>query len=143
MDGTAHAVLTDLDELRALAADLDRQAADRLDGLVAAGELPRDWPAPYDALGTLEVLATRAGEVLDEQAGADGGYTAAPPIPGRADRAGTWLTELAVDRAGARQHRPGQPGGRAARRGGPPDDAGRRAPRGTGARARWRWSTVP
>ena len=36
---------------------------------MAAGELPRDWPAPYDALGTLEVLATRAGEVLDEQAG--------------------------------------------------------------------------
>jgi transcription-repair coupling factor (superfamily II helicase) len=98
VDGNAHAVLTDLDELRALAADLDRQAADRLDGLVAAGELPRAWPAPYDALGTLEVLAAQAGEVLEEQAATDGGYRAAPPIPGRADRAGAWLTELAVDR---------------------------------------------
>jgi transcription-repair coupling factor (superfamily II helicase) len=98
VDDTAHAVLTDLDELRALAADLDRQAADRLDGLVAAGELPQGWSAPYYAAGTLEALAARAAETLEEQAAADAGYRAAPPIPGRADRAGTWLTELAADR---------------------------------------------
>ena len=93
----AHAVLTDLDELRALAADLDRQAGDRLDGLAAAGELPADWPAPYEAMATLETLVARAAERLEEQAPADAGFTAAPPIPGRADRAGAWLIELAAD----------------------------------------------
>ena len=40
----------------------------------------------------------RAGEALEEQAATDAGYTAAPPIPGRADRAGSWLTELALER---------------------------------------------
>ena len=94
----AHAVLTDLDELRALAADLDRQAGDRLDGLAAAGELPADWPAPYEAMATLEALVERAAERLEEQAPADAGFTAAPPIPGRADRAGAWLSELAAER---------------------------------------------
>jgi transcription-repair coupling factor (superfamily II helicase) len=92
---TAHTVLTDLDELQALAADLDRQAADRRDGLAAADELPPDWPAPYDAVATLGALAERAAERLEEQAPDDAGYTPAPPIPGRADRAGAWLLELA------------------------------------------------
>src|SRR5688572_20529796 len=36
----AHLVVTDLDELRAMAGDLDRQALDRLAGLVDSGELP-------------------------------------------------------------------------------------------------------
>ncbi len=96
---TAHAVLTDLDELRALATDLDRQAADRLGGLVAANELPRDWPPPYEAVATLDALAARAAESLEEGAPDDAGYVAAPPIPGRADRAGAWLTELAATHA--------------------------------------------
>ncbi len=64
----AHLVLTDLDELRALASDLDIQADDRRDGLVASGELPPDWPLPYDAGGTLEELTAAAAEVLEEQA---------------------------------------------------------------------------
>ena len=97
IDDAAHAVLTDLDELRALAADLDRQAGDRLDGLAVGGELPADWPAPYEAAATLEALVERAAERLEEQAPVDAGYSAAPPIPGRADRAGAWLTELAAD----------------------------------------------
>jgi len=92
----AHLVLTDLDELRALAGDLDAQARDRRDGLVAAGELPRDWPLPYDAAATLAELAARADERLEEQAEADVGYAPAPPLPGRADRAGSWLVELAA-----------------------------------------------
>jgi len=91
----AHLVLTDADELRALAADLDAQAAERLGGLVAAGELPPDWPAPYDASETLEILVTRGDERLEEGTGDDAGYAAAPPLPGRAERAGTWLIELA------------------------------------------------
>jgi hypothetical protein len=54
--GNAHVVLTDPSELRAIAADLDTQASERLAGLVAAGELPRDWPLPYEAVppSTLE-----------------------------------------------------------------------------------------
>jgi transcription-repair coupling factor (superfamily II helicase) len=92
----AHLVLTDVDELRALAADLDAQARDRLDGLVAAGELPDDWPLPYDARAALGGLERRAGERLEEQADIDAGYAPAPPLPGRADRAGAWLVELAA-----------------------------------------------
>ncbi|HEX2884439.1 MAG TPA: transcription-repair coupling factor [Candidatus Limnocylindria bacterium] len=92
----AHLVLTDLDELRALAADLDEQAAERLSGLIAAEELPAGWPLPYDAATTLDALVARAAERLEEQADDDAGYAAAPPLPGRAERAGTWLVELAA-----------------------------------------------
>ncbi len=91
----AHVVLTDLDELRRLAADLDTQAVDRKDGLVRAGELPRDWPLPYDAGTTLGRLLARDPERLEEQADDEAGYAPAPPLPGRADRAGSWLLELA------------------------------------------------
>jgi transcription-repair coupling factor (superfamily II helicase) len=93
----AHLVLTDGDELRALAADLDAQARDRRDGLVAAGELPEAWPLPYDARATLDSLEARAEEWLEEQADVDAGYAPAPPLPGRAERAGDWLVELAAD----------------------------------------------
>jgi transcription-repair coupling factor (superfamily II helicase) len=93
---SAHLVLTDSDELGALAADLDRQAADRRNGLVTAGEIPDAWPAPYDAVGTLRTLAARSAEQLDEGGGEDAGYTSAPPLPGRAERAGAWLDELAT-----------------------------------------------
>ena len=93
----AHLVLTDLDELTALAQDLDGQAADRLAGLVEAGELPAGWPAPYDATGTLHGLGDHAVERLEEQAERDAGYAAAPPLPGRADRAGSWIAELAAE----------------------------------------------
>ena len=91
----AHLVLTDLDELTALAADLDAQAGDRRDGLVRAGELPATWPLPYGAAATIRELAARASERLEEQAGDDAGYAAAPPLAGRADRAGSWLIERA------------------------------------------------
>ncbi|MGI8829679.1 MAG: transcription-repair coupling factor [Candidatus Limnocylindria bacterium] len=96
LPASTHLVLTDLDELRALARDLDTQAADRLEGLVAAGELPGGWARPYDAVSTLDSLLARASERLEEAAGADAGYGAAPPLPGRADRAGSWLLELAT-----------------------------------------------
>jgi len=92
----AHLVLTDVDELRALAADLDAQAGERRDGLVAAGELPDEWRLPYDARRTLAELDGRADERLEEGADADAGYAPAPPLPGRADRAGAWLVELAA-----------------------------------------------
>ncbi|MEO8252005.1 MAG: transcription-repair coupling factor [Chloroflexota bacterium] len=91
----AHLVLTDTAELRAIAADLDRQAAERLAGLVASGELPDEWPLPYDATGAMERLEARAAELLDEGAEADAGYANAPLLPGRADRLGAWLAELA------------------------------------------------
>ena len=95
--GSAHVVLTDLDELRAVARELDGQAADRLAGLVAGGELPPGWPLPYQAQAVLDALASRSAERLEEQAGedVDSGYSGAPPLPGRAERAGTWLSELA------------------------------------------------
>jgi transcription-repair coupling factor (superfamily II helicase) len=95
--GNAHVVLTDSTELRAIAADLDVQATERHTGLVASGELPDDWPLPYEAAAALAVLEGRAAEVLDE-AGSDIGYATAPSLPGRADRIGPWLAELASDR---------------------------------------------
>ena len=92
----AHLVLTDPDELTALARDLDQQAADRHAGLVVADEIPESWPAPYAAAETLAALAARAAEQLDDGMGAEAGYATAPPLPGRADRAGAWLAELAA-----------------------------------------------
>ncbi|MGH2446322.1 MAG: transcription-repair coupling factor, partial [Candidatus Limnocylindria bacterium] len=91
----AHLALTDLDELRALAGDLDAQAGERRRGLVESGELPDDWPLPYDATATLDALAARATERLEEQVDDDPGYAPAPPLAGRAERAGAWLAELA------------------------------------------------
>ncbi|HEX7172134.1 MAG TPA: transcription-repair coupling factor, partial [Candidatus Limnocylindria bacterium] len=46
--------------------------------------------------GTLAALAQRADERLDEQGGEDAGYAPAPPLPGRAARAGAWIGELAA-----------------------------------------------
>ena len=92
----AHLVLTDCDELVALANDLDTQAADRHASLVAAGEIPDAWPAPYDAGTTLTAMTARAAERLEEGDGDDAGYGSAPSLPGRAERAGGWLTELAA-----------------------------------------------
>ncbi len=88
-------VLTDLEELRSLAADLDGQAGDRRAGLVANDELSAEWPLPYDAAATLANLVDRSTERLEEQADREAGYATAPPLPGRADQAGRWLTELA------------------------------------------------
>jgi transcription-repair coupling factor (superfamily II helicase) len=90
-----HLVLTDPGELSAIARDLDEQAAARREGLVRAGELPEAWPLPYAASETLELLAGRAGERLDEQEGADQGYASAPVVPGRVERLSGWLLELA------------------------------------------------
>jgi transcription-repair coupling factor (superfamily II helicase) len=88
--------LTDLDELRALAAQLDAQATDRFAGLVSAGELAAEWPPPYQAVTVLDELAARSVERLEEQADVEAGYAAAPPLPGRGDQAGRWLAELAA-----------------------------------------------
>ncbi len=96
----SHLVLTDPDELRAVADALDAQAAERRASLVEAGELPDDWPLPYDAGDTLRQLETRAAEWLDEQDGADAGYRAAPVLPGRADQLGRWLGDLAQEQRG-------------------------------------------
>ena len=79
-----------------LARELDAQAADRHASLVAAGEIPDAWPAPYDAAATLPPLVARADERLEEGGAEDAGYGAAPPLPGRAERAGSWLLELAA-----------------------------------------------
>jgi transcription-repair coupling factor (superfamily II helicase) len=95
----AHLVLADADELAALATDLDRQAEERRGGLVEAGELPEGWPLPYAAAGTLERLRSDAAERIEEQDGDDAGYGPAPTLPGRADRAGAWLLEVADGRA--------------------------------------------
>ncbi|MGI8658717.1 MAG: transcription-repair coupling factor [Candidatus Limnocylindria bacterium] len=93
----AHVVLTDHGELAALARDLDAQAADRLSGLLASGELPASWPAPYRAAETLESLHAVAAESLEEDAPADAGFTSAAALPGRAERAGSWIAELAAE----------------------------------------------
>ncbi len=98
LPATAHLVLTDLGELSAIAADLDTQATERRDGLVTSGELPPDWPLPYEAVATLGLLESRAAELLDEGAEADAGYGPAPPLPGRSERLAGWLGELASSR---------------------------------------------
>jgi transcription-repair coupling factor (superfamily II helicase) len=94
--GGAHLVLSDLSELQAIAAELDVQADERRAGLIASGELPKEWPLPYNAAGTLGTLADRAAEVLEEGAERDAGYTPAPALPGRSERLGSWLVELAA-----------------------------------------------
>ncbi|HET8587683.1 MAG TPA: CarD family transcriptional regulator, partial [Candidatus Limnocylindria bacterium] len=94
LPATANVVLADAAELRAVAAALDEQAHDRRAGLVAAGELPVEWPLPYDADRVLEQLGERAAELLEEQAEVDAGFGAAPVLPGRADRLGAWLRQL-------------------------------------------------
>jgi transcription-repair coupling factor (superfamily II helicase) len=90
----AHLVLTDPAELGTVARALDDQAAARLAGLVASGELPEAWPAPYAAAATLGGLRARTSEWLDEQDGADLGFGSAPVVPGRVERLGAWLLEL-------------------------------------------------
>src|SRR5205814_10313791 len=82
----AHIVRTDAGELPAIATDLDRQAAERRERLVASGELPPDWPLPYSAAATLASLSQRvseSGESLDEGAESDVGFVPAPSVPGR------------------------------------------------------------
>jgi transcription-repair coupling factor (superfamily II helicase) len=90
---SAHLVLTDDDELSSLAAALDEQAAERRGALATAGELPRDWPLPYEATATLSALRAMATESLTD-AGADAGYGTAPMLPGRLDRLGAWIGEM-------------------------------------------------
>jgi transcription-repair coupling factor (superfamily II helicase) len=90
----AHLVLTDPEELSTLATDLDAQAAERRAGLVASGELPDDWPLPYDAAATLGSLVDRAVESLSDQGEVDAGFSGAPVLPGRAERIGEWLASL-------------------------------------------------
>ncbi len=90
-----HLVLTDADELTSIAADLDRQARERLEGLVESGELPAAWPLPFSAAETLAAAARRAAERLDEQGAEDLGYRTAPVVPGRVERLADWVVELA------------------------------------------------
>ncbi|HET6745244.1 MAG TPA: transcription-repair coupling factor, partial [Candidatus Limnocylindria bacterium] len=94
----AHLVMTDPDELRAIAGELDGQAVERRAGLAQAGELPADWPLPFAASETLVQLEARAIEQLDEQLGSDLGYATAPSLPGRVDRLDAWLADLATSR---------------------------------------------
>ncbi|HEX2141511.1 MAG TPA: transcription-repair coupling factor, partial [Candidatus Limnocylindria bacterium] len=94
----AHLVLTDSTELAAIANELDEQASQRRAGLVAAGELPGDWPLPYAAAETLRGLERRAAERLEEGAAGDAGYRPAPVLPGRSERLAAWLGELVGSR---------------------------------------------
>ena len=96
LPAATHLVLTDPEELRAIAADLDAQATERRDGLVVSGELPPGWPLPYEASAALGTLEALAAELLDEGTDTDAGYRPAPPLPGRADRLAGWLAELAA-----------------------------------------------
>jgi transcription-repair coupling factor (superfamily II helicase) len=94
---TAHLVLTDVDQLRAHVMDADQWAAGRRAQLVEGGELPPDWPLPYEAVATLDALAARAPERLEEGGDASEiGFGAAPALPVRAERMGEWLRELAA-----------------------------------------------
>jgi transcription-repair coupling factor (superfamily II helicase) len=93
LPASAHLVLTDDEEVSALAGALDTQAADRRTALAGEGELPRDWPLPYDAAATLAGLRERASESLTN-AGTDSGYATAPVLPGRLDRLGGWMGEM-------------------------------------------------
>ena len=93
----AHLLLTDPDELAAIATELDGQAAERRQGLATSGELPGDWPMPFDANATLGSLRQRATESLDEQSGREAGYGSAPMLPGRVERLGEWISGLAAE----------------------------------------------
>ena len=81
---TAHLVLTDTDELHALAADLDTpggRPSRRASWPRASCRL--DWPLPYDALRhARRSLRDRAAEALEEQADLDAGYGSAPTAAG-------------------------------------------------------------
>ncbi len=94
----AHVVLSDTGELRAIAGELDTQATDRHAALVEHGELPADWPLPYDARAALASLEELGTERLEEQADTDAGFGFAPALPGRAERLGSWLSDLASTR---------------------------------------------
>jgi transcription-repair coupling factor (superfamily II helicase) len=96
----SHVVLTDPTELDALARELDEQAEVRRAGLIRAGELPAEWPLPYRAGATLAALRGTAAERLDEGLGISADFTAAPPLPGRAERLGDWLVEQAAGNRG-------------------------------------------
>ena len=93
----AHVVLTDPDELAAMAGALDDQAAERRAGLSHGGELPADWPLPYAARDMQAGLRRTSAETLDEQLGDDPGFAAAPMLPGRTERLGDWIRELIPD----------------------------------------------
>ncbi len=93
----AHVVLTDVDQLRGHVTDADQWAAGRRAQLVEGGELPPDWPLPYQAVATLDALVARAPERLEEGGDtAEIGFGAAPVLPVRAERMGEWLRELAA-----------------------------------------------
>ena len=123
----AHVVLTDPAELRAIAADLDRQATERRDGLVASGRAARRRGRCRTTRPRPSPGSRRAPPRCSTRAAADAGYATAPSLPGRTDRIGAWLADLAAGQATGGDDRPGQPRRRAARGGGSRGRAGRRA----------------
>ena len=99
LPATGRLMLTDSGELRAVAAELDAQALERRSGLAVSGELPADWPLPYEAAAGLRRLEERADELLDEQPADPEGpdaavFRAAPSLPGRSELLGEWLRTL-------------------------------------------------
>jgi transcription-repair coupling factor (superfamily II helicase) len=99
LPGDSHLVLTDVDQLRAHAAESDRWAADRRTQLVSNGELPPHWQPPYMASETLTALLDRGAERLEEGAEQGAVYAPAPALPGRSDQMGDWLRTLATGTA--------------------------------------------
>ncbi len=94
-----HLVLTDVDQIRARAAEADDWAAGRRSSLVEGGELPPHWQLPYLATETFRALLDRSAERLEEGGAADAGYGPGPVPPGRADQVGEWLRDLAASGA--------------------------------------------
>jgi transcription-repair coupling factor (superfamily II helicase) len=93
----AHLVLTDIDQLRAHAAEADRWAADRRTALVRAEELPPHWQLPYGAADALRALEGRSAERLEEGAPEGAAFGAPPALPGRGELIGERLRALAAD----------------------------------------------
>jgi transcription-repair coupling factor (superfamily II helicase) len=88
--------LTDVDQLRARAAEADQWAAERRAQLVASEELPTHWQLPYAAAATLGTLIERAVERLEEGEATEAGYAPAPIPPGSGERLGGWLRDEAA-----------------------------------------------
>jgi transcription-repair coupling factor (superfamily II helicase) len=94
----AHVVLSDVDQLRAHAAEADDWAADRRSSLVTAEELPPHWQLPYGAADALRGLLDRPTEHLEEGEAEDAAFGPAPALPGRGEQTGERLRDLAGPR---------------------------------------------
>ena len=141
--GSAHLVLTDHDELRALAGATRRPGRGPARRPRGRGRAARGLAAPVRRRRHARGPGSARRESLDEPAGPT---PATPPRPrcragpiGRAPGSASWRP----DRRVVDQHRPGQPRRRAAR-GGRPARLGRwpSSARAAGARRRSGWSTA-